>query len=199
MTLCCIERAASFVLHHVSRKTCLIAVACHRCDLLIVRPHHRADPEALLHGRSTIEEIYAVHPRWYYWNCAYSSRNGISGSFSIEATCSNISKAGLTLSTPMYRRNLDIYRSHVYVSVSDPLTRRKPWGPATSDTVSTLIIPRETCWYLSNSRRIFLYLLNTCEYVIRISDERRIIYPIYLNFYKKMKSSMFIHNLVTHL
>ncbi|TGZ49942.1 Uncharacterized protein DBV15_07155 [Temnothorax longispinosus] len=27
---------------------------------LCIRPHHRTDPEALYHGRSTVEEIYAV-------------------------------------------------------------------------------------------------------------------------------------------
>jgi len=77
-----IERATSFVLHRVPRKTCLIAVARHWCELLTVRPHHWTDPEALYHGRSTVEDICSL-PRWYYWNCAYSTRNGISGSFSI--------------------------------------------------------------------------------------------------------------------
>ncbi|KYN07895.1 hypothetical protein ALC62_01076 [Cyphomyrmex costatus] len=43
-----------------------------------------------------------------------------------SATCSNISEDGLTLSTPMYRRNLDIYRTMcTYVSVPDPLARCK--------------------------------------------------------------------------
>jgi len=135
MTLCCIERAASFVLHHVSRKTCLIAITRHRCDLLTVRPHHRTDPEALHHARSTDQRyMYAVLLRWYYWNCVYSTRNGISGSFSIEAICSNI------YPRPAWRcrrRCIAVISIYIvamctYVSVLDPLARRKPWGPATA-------------------------------------------------------------------
>lgn len=49
-----------------------------------------------------------------------------------SATCSNISEDGLTLSTPIYRCNLDIYRTMcIYVSVPDPLARSKLRGPAT--------------------------------------------------------------------
>lgn len=126
--------------------------ARHWCELLTVRPHHRSDPEGSVYrGRSTVEDVCSP-PRWYYWNCAYSTRNGISGSFSIGATCSNISEAGLTLSTPMYRRNLAIYRAvcvRTYQYAGSPCkTRASREDRLHGTTVSTLIIPRRTCWFL---------------------------------------------------
>ncbi|EGI58148.1 hypothetical protein G5I_13770 [Acromyrmex echinatior] len=90
-----------------------------------VRPHHRTDPEILYHERWTVEDICTIRQDDIIETVPTRLETAYLD-LSPSATCSNISEDGLTLSTPMYRRNLDIYRTMcTYVSVPDPLARCK--------------------------------------------------------------------------
>lgn len=114
----------SFVLHRVPRKTCLIAVArlCGasflQFDLIIELTRKLCiTNDRRRYMQSAEDDIIETVPTRL--ETAYLD-------LSPSATCSNISEDGLTLSTPMYRRNLDIYRTMcTYVSVPDPLARCK--------------------------------------------------------------------------
>lgn len=111
--------------------TCLI-VPMRWCDhwcasFLPVRPRHRADPGSYHVGDDRPFAIYAVLCLGrYYWNCAYSTGNGIYIYLDLSlyplaqgVTCPNIyPDADLTLSTPMYRRNPQIYIATVCTHVS---------------------------------------------------------------------------------
>lgn len=159
--LCYIVRTTSFVLHRVLRKTCLIAMARHtsflQFDLIIEltrKLYITDDRSSKIYAVRQDDIIETVPTRL---ETAYLD-------LSSSATCSNISEDSLTLSTPMYRRNLDIYRTMcIYISVPDSLARCKLWGPATAIPASALIIPCKTCRYLSRTNVPF----STCPYLRR--------------------------------
>jgi len=88
-----------------------------------VRPHHRTDPEILYHERWTIEDTCTIRQDDIIETVPTRLETAYL-ELSPSATCSNIFEDGLTLSTPMYRRNLDIYRI-MCTYVSDPLARCK--------------------------------------------------------------------------